>query len=58
MSIFRRKALAPLDYTSRLWMRSWVGLVAFFLYAPLLVLIIYSFNDSKANIVWKGFTFK
>ena len=58
MSIFRRRALAPLDYTSRLWMRSWVGLVAFFLYAPLLVLIIYSFNDSKANIVWKGFTFK
>ena len=58
MNIFRRKALAPLDYTSRLWMRSWVGLVAFFLYAPLLVLIIYSFNDSKANVVWKGFTFK
>ncbi len=58
MSWLRRKPLAPLDYTSRLWMRSWVGLVVFFLYAPLLVLIIFSFNDSKANIVWKGFTFK
>ena len=30
----------------------------FFLYAPLLVLIAFSFNDSKRNIVWRGFTFK
>lgn len=55
---WRRVPVAPLDYTRRWWLRSWVGLVALFLYAPLLVLIVYSFNDSKANIVWKGFTFK
>jgi spermidine/putrescine transport system permease protein len=58
MSLFRRKPLAPLEYTKRWWMRGWVGAVVFFLYAPLLVLIVFSFNDSKANIVWKGFTFK
>jgi spermidine/putrescine transport system permease protein len=58
MTGFARRPLAPLEYTRRLWMRCWLGLVAFFLYAPLLVLIIYSFNDSKANIVWKGFTLK
>jgi spermidine/putrescine transport system permease protein len=39
-------------------MRGWLGLVTLFLYAPLLVLIVFSFNDSKANVVWKGFTLK
>ena len=29
-----------------------------FLYAPILVLIIFSFNDSRRNITWRGFTFK
>lgn len=28
-----------------------------FLYIPIVVLVIYSFNDSKLNAVWKGFTF-
>lgn len=58
MSLFARKPIAPLEYTKRLWMRSWIGAVTFFLYAPLLVLFVFSFNDSKANIVWRGFTFK
>lgn len=29
-----------------------------FLYAPIFMLIIFSFNDSKVNAVWTGFTFK
>jgi len=58
LSLFARKPIAPLEYTKRLWMRSWIAAVAFFLYAPLLVLFVFSFNDSKANIVWRGFTFK
>jgi spermidine/putrescine transport system permease protein len=53
-----RRSIAPLDYTRRLWMRSWMGAVIFFLYAPLVALVIFSFNDSKRNIVWRGFTFK
>lgn len=49
---------APLEY-NRLWpMRLWLAGVFFFLYAPLLALIAFSFNDSKRNIVWQGFTFK
>ena len=28
------------------------------LYAPIVTLMIYSFNDSKRNIVWRGFTTK
>lgn len=33
-------------------------LIYLFLYAPIVVLIIFSFNDSKLNAVWTGFTFK
>ena len=29
-----------------------------FFYTPIVVLIVFSFNDSRRNIVWKGFTFK
>ena len=27
-----------------------------FLYAPIVVLIIFSFNNSKSRVEWKGFT--
>ena len=56
MRLLRRTPIAPLEYTRRLWLRSWVGLVALFLYLPLLVLIVFSFNDSRRNVVWRGFT--
>ena len=48
---------APLEY-NRTWpMRLWLGGVFFFLYAPLIALMAFSFNDSKRTIVWRGFTF-
>ena len=46
----------PLDYLSRWPLRLWVGATTLFLYAPLLTLIVFSFNQSKRNIVWRGFT--
>ena len=58
MALFARTPRAPLEYSRTLWMRAWVGLVMLFLYAPLIVLMIFSFNDSKRNVVWRGFTFK
>lgn len=58
MALFNRTPVAPLEYTRKLWMRSWVTLTMVFLYAPLIVLMIFSFNDSKRNVVWKGFTLK
>lgn len=58
MALFARTPRAPLEYTRTLWMRAWVGGVMVFLYAPLLVLMIFSFNDSKRNVVWRGFTTK
>lgn len=56
--MFNRTPIAPLEYTRKLWMRSWVALTMLFLYAPLVVLMIFSFNDSKRNVAWKGFTLK
>ncbi|MEQ1542001.1 MAG: ABC transporter permease [Novosphingobium sp.] len=58
MALFARRAVAPLEYTRKTWMRLWVLGVMAFLYAPLLVLMAFSFNDSKRNVVWKGFTLK
>lgn len=37
---------------------AWTALVLAFLYLPILVLVAYSFNTSKLNIVWEGFTFR
>ena len=36
----------------------YLSLVFLFLYAPIVVLVIYSFNDSKSRGNWGGFTFK
>lgn len=36
----------------------YLGLVFLFLYAPILVLIVLSFNNSMSRTVWGGFTFK
>ena len=58
MALFARTPRAPLEYSRTLWMRLWVGAVMLFLYAPLFVLMIFSFNDSKRNVVWRGFTTK
>jgi spermidine/putrescine transport system permease protein len=42
--------------------RQWLGIYAVlafgFLYLPILVLVVYSFNDSRFNAVWRGFTLK
>lgn len=38
--------------------RLYTFLIFLFLYAPIIVLIVFSFNDSKSRGVWAGFTFK
>mgnify|MGYP004496206125 FL=1 len=35
-----------------------MGLIFFFLYAPLVVLVVFSFNESKSRSSWTGFSFK
>ena len=37
--------------------KCYIGLVLAFLYLPIAVLMVYSFNASKSRGVWKGFTF-
>jgi spermidine/putrescine transport system permease protein len=62
MSVFKRNrspgGQGPLDYHRRLWLRFYVGLTFLVIYAPIITLVIFSFNDSKRNIVWRGFTTK
>ena len=52
-----RAAIAPLDYARRWQLKAWLWAVLLFLYAPLVTLIVFSFNQSKRNIIWTGFTF-
>ncbi len=58
MSIFSRNPdpMGPLDYSRRFSLRFTVAVMLFFLYAPIIGLIVFSFNDSRRNIVWRGFT--
>jgi spermidine/putrescine transport system permease protein len=39
-----------------LWLRIYSVIVYGFIYAPILILIVFSFNSQKLNIHWEGFT--
>lgn len=58
MAVFRRQPIGPLDYGRRIWIRASLIATFVFLYAPIVTLIAFSFNDSRRNIVWRGFTWK
>jgi spermidine/putrescine transport system permease protein len=51
-----KEAIGPLEYARRWPLKLWIGAVLLFLYAPLACLVAFSFNESKRNIVWTGFT--
>ncbi len=42
----------------KILMKSYLGLVLLFMYLPIVVLIVFSFNKSKSRGNWTGFTFK
>jgi spermidine/putrescine transport system permease protein len=57
--VFRnREPIGPLEYTRRAWMRLTLLATFVFLYAPIVTLVAFSFNDSRRNIVWRGFSLK
>jgi spermidine/putrescine transport system permease protein len=58
MALPGRASQGPLDYHRRFWLRFYVGLTFLAIYAPIITLVIFSFNDSRRNIVWRGFTTK
>jgi len=55
-----RSKAGPFEYSRKWSLRLFFMLGTVFLYAPIVVLIIFSFNDSRrgGNIIWKGFTTK
>ena len=58
-ALFRhREPIGPLEYTRRTWMRLTLLATFVFLYAPIVTLVAFSFNDSRRNIVWRGFSLK
>lgn len=56
--LWARTPVGPLDYARRLWIRLFVAATFVLLYAPIVTLMIFSFNDSRRNVVWRGFTTK
>lgn len=56
MSALAKSAPGPLEYLRRWPIRTWLVLVTVYLYAPLITLMVFSFNNSRRNIVWRGFT--
>lgn len=63
-----RQTETPSDYKSggttsffgrvfKLFFNGYIGLFYLFLYAPIIVLIIFSFNESRFPTYWTGFTF-
>ncbi len=38
------------------WLKSFTGLVYLYLYAPIAILSLYSFNQARLGSTWKGFT--
>ncbi|NKB76518.1 MAG: ABC transporter permease subunit [Gammaproteobacteria bacterium] len=49
----RKRARSPIN-----WLRGWSHLFFLYLYAPIIVLIIYSFNDNRIAQVWTEFSTK
>jgi spermidine/putrescine transport system permease protein len=43
---------------ARRLLATWTSLVFLFFYLPIAILVLFSFNQSKLNIVWTGFTFQ
>jgi spermidine/putrescine transport system permease protein len=50
--------IAPLEFTRKRWLQAIIAFNFLFLYFPIVALIAFSFNDSKRNITWQGFTLK
>jgi len=57
-ALAKKEKPGPLEYLRRWPLRAIVGATLLFLYLPLITLMAFSFNDSRRNIVWHGFTLK
>ena len=55
---WRRWWLPQVPAVQRAFFGGWTVAVFAFLYLPIALLVVYSFNDSKLNLYWTGFTTK
>jgi spermidine/putrescine transport system permease protein len=53
-----RNWLPPSVVVQRWFFGGWTAAVFAFLYIPILLLVVFSFNDSRLNLQWAGFTTK
>jgi len=58
LSASPRLPVSPGIRTRDLFFQAWTIGVLAFLYLPVLVLVAYSFNTSRLNVRWEGFTFE
>lgn len=54
----RRSKARPFDWRRTPGLGAYVALMVAFLYAPLLVLVVYAFNSSSMVTVWQGFSLR
>lgn len=47
-----------IDYHQTWWVKFFFWSTIFFFYSPIITLMAFSFNNSRRNIVWRGFTLK
>jgi spermidine/putrescine transport system permease protein len=57
-AVQRKARPTPLEYGRKRWLQAVMVFGFLFLYFPIVALVAFSFNDSKRNITWQGFTFK
>jgi spermidine/putrescine transport system permease protein len=59
MPVSTSRPLIPSGLKLLAWfLQGWTTLVFIFLYVPIAVLLVYSFNSSRLNIVWESFTWE
>lgn len=54
----RKLPPAPLEYLRRWPIQLWLAVVGIFLYAPLIAMMVFSFNSTRSTTVWKGFSLR
>jgi spermidine/putrescine transport system permease protein len=52
-----KRRVLPLDYARRRSMQALLAGIFIFLYFPIVALVAFSFNNSRRNVTWQGFTF-
>ncbi|WP_342642724.1 ABC transporter permease [Rhodoligotrophos ferricapiens] len=51
-----KSRVGPLEFHRRRWLWAVFGVTLALLYMPILSLMVFSFNNSRRNVVWQGFT--